>query len=802
VPIRGNGGDAGAVCLARSTFYSPPPALEAGVAGDFIIDFSAQLAGADQEARAPRVWADLLPLLGRWYADGGPFAAALWLADDEDGRRFTLWLAHNSVEGEATPQPYCVSVAADRDGAALERVFDDARDQWVSRGFGAPAGDTLAVPLQYRKLRDDHAAPQTLGAVTLFGNFESAGAKTTELKVVAEIAGSWLRLNREARITRALGDLQAECQGVKSSTDLAALIGNMLKVHASAHVKWQVLVPDGAALLPLAGWHEPRQELASTAPIGADSPLYRFHFDQSDTAEDRAIVRFDGRGDAFEMPPRWKDCGLRDLTGLEPNGDVVTVLIQRVRDRMTANPDDKPPVIASFLLASGPTDGFAGGLFSRTNLRILEHIGDYFRTSYAALLERERMAEINKMIIGFQSVPDMMDDAADLAHLRAFAKITRDVVPSVIDAVILELRHDPRRESYYRSDGGSGARPEWFGQALPKDRIVPSARQPNRFLLRRTIRRSEGGAKAFDLVMELSSGSLSVVEETLLERIVAEILATMNLHLDQEKWAIQLAEVRHNLRSVVTSLLGKTAKIVEGYEAARTAPPEIAYDRLVNRAAFHKSTAQLKYAAEELRALTENIRTISGGGSRIPLQITSIDLPEMISECLNLFTEEMSRRGLSCDYENQLPYQLRMVDGDRGWLHILIFNLVENAVKYSRQGRRIEMRLWLQGPFWRFSVANEGKHIPPKMLSSIFEPYVRIEPEPGEQAMPGTGIGLASVKTIAKLHQMGGLAPPGGAPVTVSSQLIGGGSSSLRNARTLFTISIPRKLGGSSLHGE
>jgi len=742
-------------------------------------------------------------MLGDWYADGGQFAAGLWLADDEEGRHYTLWLAHNSLEKEETSQPYCVSiVSASSDWKAVEETFHAARDQWVSQALHNNRASTVAIPLHYHAHdAGDGASPQILGAVTLFGRFRPAPEKKKILDVVASIAGSWLRLNREARITRALGDLQRQFQGAQSPAQLAKLIGEILKDHASAHVKWQVLVPDGAALMPLAGWQEERRGPTSDDRINSDSPLFRFHFDHTRTTPDRAVLRFGRDGDAIHASAFWQGCTLHDLTGLNLNGEMVTALVQRVRDRMAIKQDTTAPVVATILLVTDPNDRFVGGHFSKTNLRILDHIEDYFRSSYAALLERERMGTINRTIIEFP-IPDMWDDRSDLAHLRAFAQLTRDVVPCVVDAVVVELRTKPTtRQSYHRSDDESSVRPDWFAgdQLLPDNRIVASVRNPARFMLRKTIRANQRGKKSFDLVMELNSGTLSVVEETLLERILAEILATMNVHLDKEKWAVQLAEVRHNLRSVVTSLLGKAARIIDGYEAVRLAPPDVAYDRLVNRAAFHKSIKLLRYASEELWALTENIRTISGTGTSIPLQINPIDLPEMIRECLGLFSDEMVRRHLIPDFDNRLPDALRLVDGDRGWLHILMFNLIENAVKYSRQGRRIDLQLWAHGPFWQFSVANEGKYIPPEKREAIFEPYFRLDPEPGETPMPGTGIGLSSVKTIAAWHQVEGLTPPGGKSVTVDSQLTRAGSHSPRNARTIFTISIPRKFKGGNV---
>lgn len=272
----------------------------------------------------------------------------------------------------------------------------------------------------------------------------------------------------------------------------------------------------------------------------------------------------------------------------------------------------------------------------------------------------------------------------------------------------------------------------------------------------------------------------------------------MNLKRDPDDRATHLAEARHSLRSAIGSLLGKIDQIVQGYESVRTATPEVVYDRLIVRPAYGKWIKQLQYAAEELLALTENIRVMAG--ENLELQITSIDIKEMIAKCLDIFADEIARRDLSCNLFDRIPKGGRELHGDRAWLQILVFNLIENAVKYSRQGGRINLELWLQGPFWRFSVTSEGKYIPPEWRADIFEPFLRIEAEPDEQMMPGTGIGLYSVKTIANLHQLPGIEPPGGCPVLVSSEFLDPKADRSRQARNVFTVSIPRNLGNA--HAE
>jgi signal transduction histidine kinase len=769
---------------------------------EFLVRFSTRLAGADQESRAPRIWNKLLPLLGDWYAGGKPFAAALWLADDDAGCNHTLWLARNSLEGARTPQPYCVTAAAPSvDPQILNAVFEAQRAKWVSPRFDFARGSVVSILLQHfgHERDGEEGRRRIVGAVTLYGEFDEKlkEKRGEELEIAANIAGSWLRLNREARIARALRELRTHQKTVSRPSQLAEATGEMLQNHASANLMWQVLVPDGANLRALASWRADVMESIASNPAGAGSPVHRHHFDHAlGTEGDQIVLRFDGSGQPIDPPSAWAQTSFSVLTGLKPSGKTIAALIQRVRDReIEATNAITPPVVATILMVCGPNDTFVGGRFSRTNLRILDHIQDYFRNSYALSLQREKMNEINTLIVKAQAT-DVMNDAADFIHLRDFARLTKDILPTIIDAVIVEIRAIPRRESFYRSDGPSGKRPDWFAQFVEPNKIVPSSVNRRRFLLRKPIRRAEKGSKSYDLILEMSSPSLAIGEQILLERMVAEIQATMNVHLDHARWANQLAEVRHNLRAVVMSLISKAVKVTSGFDAVRRVESDVVYDRLITRAAYRKSIAQLKYSAQELLALTENIRTLSGGADQISLQVTSIDLFEMIVECIALFDEEVERRGIQLHFNDLLPSSLRMIEGDRGWLHILLFNLIENAIKYSRKNGSVDIRLWAHGPLWRLEVANEGKYIPESMRERVFDPYVRVDPEPGEQPMPGTGIGLASIKTITELHQIDGISVPGDAPVLLTSQLIASKPGQSQNARTVFTISIPRKRGG------
>ena len=699
----------------------------------------------------------------------------------------------------------------------MRTAFQEAHPEWADgRGDGRTI---VALPLVYldRKDREEHKTLY-LGAISVSIE-RTADDDPTELPADVEtavaMASSWLRLNREARVMRALGDLQDRRQSVDSIDELANMVCAILANHANARRMCAIYVPKGDQIVRLSNagskdvWHN--------VPIrvhGANSPLTRFHFGKGPGGNeyedgDIALLKFDLAGRRRDTRNFMREVSLETLVGAQSSNQPPSVLLVRVRDR-SAGLDGIPPAIATLVLVCepllDPVNESIGGTFTQTHLRTISHALDYFRNSYSLLLQRERMVAIGGVVADIaMSVPDIMDEKTDQAHLPRFAQLACEVMPSVVDAVIIEKRPNGRetRFRYHRPDAKEIEPPYWLNPLPAKIRegqVERVSAEPERHAVAYSIRKDAATEPEFRFALLLRAHRLSMVERHLIEHIVAETRAELHRHLQRSQWEIQLAEVRHNLRSVVTSVLGMAYKISRYYWPVKkkNMKPETAHRILIVEAGFHKAISDLEYAANELLALTENIRTLSGGGIRIPLQISTVDLPKMVAHCIGLFKEELERRHLRCDFHDESRGALKAATGDRQWLHIMIFNLLENAVKYTRQRKVINVRLWIEGSFWRLEVINEGKYIPPEMSRKIFDAYTRVPSEAGEQEMPGSGLGLTSVKAVVEMHQMAGLRPPRGEAITVSSKkdyfLSNAG---LTHARNVFCISIPRLVRGS-----
>jgi len=83
-----------------------------------------------------------------------------------------------------------------------------------------------------------------------------------------------------------------------------------------------------------------------------------------------------------------------------------------------------------------------------------------------------------------------------------------------------------------------------------------------------------------------------------------------------------------------------------------------------------------------------------------------------------------------------------------------LFNLVENAIKFTNNGGRVSIRVRLENSNLRFEVADTGIGIPAELQEHVFERFWRggQKGQQGAEYITGTGLGLSLVKTIVENH--------------------------------------------------
>ncbi|HVF72997.1 MAG TPA: ATP-binding protein [Chthoniobacterales bacterium] len=154
--------------------------------------------------------------------------------------------------------------------------------------------------------------------------------------------------------------------------------------------------------------------------------------------------------------------------------------------------------------------------------------------------------------------------------------------------------------------------------------------------------------------------------------------------------------------------------------------------------------------SDRLNALVEDVLSLARLESPgIELNRISIDLSEFLHSIMRDWEKRFADRQLKSHLN--FPGTLPPLDADETRLQELIYNLLDNAVKYSKPGGTIFLRAESAGESIRITLADQGIGISPIDLPRIFERFYRADKSRGGEER-GTGLGLSIVKHIAHLH--------------------------------------------------
>src|SRR5262249_17159237 len=148
--------------------------------------------------------------------------------------------------------------------------------------------------------------------------------------------------------------------------------------------------------------------------------------------------------------------------------------------------------------------------------------------------------------------------------------------------------------------------------------------------------------------------------------------------------------------------------------------------------------ATLQDEAERLNRFVANLldmtRLESGA---IELKLELIDITEIVGSALQRAGNVLAGHHVEVEIEPHLP----MLRIDAVLFEQVLFNLLDNAAKYSPAGSRIDVRASQDGELIEIEVVDEGLGIPPADLERIFDKFYRVQAQDRRRA--GTGLGLA-----------------------------------------------------------
>ena len=189
--------------------------------------------------------------------------------------------------------------------------------------------------------------------------------------------------------------------------------------------------------------------------------------------------------------------------------------------------------------------------------------------------------------------------------------------------------------------------------------------------------------------------------------------------------AALLTSISHDLRTPLASIMGAVSSLRS-------------YPEKYGAAEREELLATLQDEAERLNRFVSNLldmtRLESGA---IELKLDLIDVAEIIGAALQRAGNVLARHHVEVTVEPELP-MLRL---DVVLFEQVLFNLLDNAAKYSPPGSRIEVRASRDGELVEIEVVDEGPGIPPADFERIFDKFYRVQAQDRRRA--GTGLGLA-----------------------------------------------------------
>ena len=270
-----------------------------------------------------------------------------------------------------------------------------------------------------------------------------------------------------------------------------------------------------------------------------------------------------------------------------------------------------------------------------------------------------------------------------------------------------------------------------------------------------------------DAVERISEGDLNTQVEVVgddefssmasnLNKMVEDIRRLMDKERESERTKNELiTNVAHDLRTPLTSIIG----YLELLSGQVVLPPYM-----------QKKYIDIAYSkAKRLEKLIEDLFGFTKMNyGKLAMHVSKVDIVKLLGQLLEESYPNFANKGLSYELQSNVPVKIITADGNL--LARLFDNLINNAIKYGAEGKRVTVKVTAEADTVQVSVANYGYVIPAEELPLIFDKFYRVEQSRSTHT-GGTGLGLAIVKNIVDMH---------GGTITVKSDLNG----------TVFTVTL------------
>jgi len=280
------------------------------------------------------------------------------------------------------------------------------------------------------------------------------------------------------------------------------------------------------------------------------------------------------------------------------------------------------------------------------------------------------------------------------------------------------------------------------------------------FFTRRESRPLQDMAKAANAFAHGNLEARVRVEEGTSEEMQELSLAFNNMATSLQKSEYQrqefVANVSHELKTPMTTIAGYVDGILDG-----TIPE-------------HRRDYYLQIVSDETKRLSRLVRSMLDISQLQSQDIPEekkmhFDLEEVVGQVLITFEKKITDKGL--EVEVDMPEHPVYTIANRDYITQVIYNLLDNAVKFCPEGKTLGLRIREGGSKVYVSISNEGETIPANELPLVFDRFHKLD-KSRSQNRDGWGLGLYIVKTIVCSH---------GENISVTS----------RGGKTEFTFTMP-----------
>ena len=232
-------------------------------------------------------------------------------------------------------------------------------------------------------------------------------------------------------------------------------------------------------------------------------------------------------------------------------------------------------------------------------------------------------------------------------------------------------------------------------------------------------------------IPEIIEKNISVTDADIYPEVVPLVEEIRNSRNAQSEMRQEFtANVSHELKTPLTSISGYAELIESGMAQGEDSV---------------KFAGKIRKESDRMLALISDILRLSELDSigDTPLD-DDVDLKAVAEDCKDRLSQQAEKRGIRITVSGEST----VIKGSRTELGELVYNLVDNAIKYNRENGNIEIVTADK----KLNVTDTGLGIPQESIPRIFERFYRID-KSRSRAKGGTGLGLSIVRHIAEHHR-------------------------------------------------